>query len=62
MAALCEQLCHTVFETKSPVDAEFELRFNQIFWFRMAGLADIATAKAGRPPSDTGSLDIFVMR
>ena len=62
MAALCEQLGHTVFETQSPVDAEFELRFNQIFGFRMVGLADIASAKAGRPPAETGLLDTFVLQ
>lgn len=60
MARVCESLGHTVFEVSNPVGAEFELRFNQIFGFRMVGLADAATAKAGRPPSETGMLDKFV--
>lgn len=60
MAQLCEDLGHTVVETQSPVDDEFELRFNQIFGFRMVGLADAATAKAGRPPEETELLDVFV--
>lgn len=62
MAQLCADLGHTVIETTNPVDDEFELRFNQIFGFRMVGLADAATAKAGRPPSETGLLDTFVMQ
>jgi len=60
MAQACEDLGHTVIETQSPVDDEFELRFNQIFGFRMVGLADAAAAKAGRPPEETGLLDVFV--
>jgi len=60
MAQLCEQLGHTVVETQSPVDSEFETRFNQIFGFRMVALAQEATAKAGRPPSETGLLEVVV--
>lgn len=60
MAKVCEDLGHDVFEASNPVGSEFELRFNQIFGFRMVGLADAATAKAGRPPSETGMLDAFV--
>lgn len=59
-AELCRQLGHTVIETSSPVDAEFETRFNQFFGFRMVGLAEAAAAKAGRPASETGLLDVFV--
>lgn len=62
MAQLCEDLGHNVIETRSPVDEEFELRFNQIFGFRMVGLADAAAAKAGRPPAETGLLDTFVQQ
>ncbi len=61
-AQLCEDLGHTIVETRSPVTEEFELRFNQIFGFRMVGLADAAAAKAGRPPSETGLLDTFVQQ
>lgn len=59
-AKLCESLGHEVFETQSPVDEEFALRFNQIFGFRMVGLADAATARAGRSPEETGMLEVFV--
>ena len=61
MAQVCSDLGHTVVETQSPVDSEFELRFNQIFGPRMVGLADAAAAKAGRPPKETGLLDTFVL-
>ena len=61
-AQLCRDLGHTVIETRSPVDAEFELRFNQIFGFRMLDLARAATARAGRPPAQSGLLDTFVMQ
>lgn len=60
MAQLCEDLGHTVIETQQPVDGEFETRFNQILGFRMVGLAETATAKAGRPPSETGMLEAVV--
>jgi amidase len=60
MAEVCEQLGHTVVETQSPVGPEFETRFNQIFGFRMVGLADAAMAKSGRPPAETGLLEAFV--
>ena len=59
-AQLCQDLGHEVVETTSPVDSEFATRFNQIFGFRMVGLADAAAAKAGRPTSETGMLDVFV--
>ncbi len=62
MAQLCEDLGHTVVETRQPVNEEFLTRFNQIFGFRMVGLAEVATAKAGRPPSETGMLEPVVLQ
>lgn len=60
MAQLCEDLRDTVVETQQLVDEEFLTRFNQIFGYRTVGLAEVATAKAGRPPSEAGMLETIV--